>query len=270
MKYVIVLFILTLPLACSNNSSNSGILGIMNSSDMDMESVLFDAPFESESKQDVDQKLIKESYLSFQTEDLDKTYGKIVTVIKKYNGYIQDDAADKVYNRVTRRLTIRVPTKSFQSTIDDISNTVDFFDAKQISSKDVTEEFIDLEARLKAKRTLEERYLELLKKARNVKEILEIERELFTIREEIEAKQGRLKYLENKVSLSTIRIEFYKVTTETGVTKSYGSKMWSAIVAGFDGLSMFFLGILYIWPFILVVIIAFFIIRKWLAKRNKK
>jgi hypothetical protein len=46
--------------------------------------------------------------------------------------------------------------------------------------------------------------------------------------------------------------------------------MWSAIVAGFDGLSMFFLGILYIWPFILVVIIAFFIIRKWLAKRNKK
>jgi Domain of unknown function (DUF4349) len=267
MKYIIVIFILTLPLACSNNSDT---LGIVNRSDIDMETVLLEAPIESDFKQEVDQKLIKESYLAFQTEDLEKSYREIVTVVKKYNGYIQDDAADKGYNRISRILTLRVPTSNFQNTIDDISSAVDFFDAKRISSKDVTEEFIDLEARLKAKRTLEERYLELLKKAKNVKEILEIERELSTIREEIEAKQGRLKYLENKVSLSTIRIEFYKITTETGVTKSYGSKMWNAIVAGFDGLSMFFLGILYIWPFILVVIIVFFVIRKWLAKRNKK
>ncbi|WP_439152637.1 DUF4349 domain-containing protein [Winogradskyella sp.] len=269
MKYLVILFILTLPLACSNNSES---LGIMNRSDsnMDFESAMLESPAKVESKQDIDQKLIKESYLAFQTEDLDKSYQEIVAIVKKNNGYIQDDSADKGYNRISRLITLRIPTNNFQSAVDDISSTVDFFDSKRISSKDVTEEFIDLEARLKAKRTLEERYLDLLKKAKNVKEVLEIERELSKIREEIEAKQGRLKYLKNKVSLSTIQIQFYKISSETGVTKSYGSKMWNAIVAGFDGLSVFFLGILYIWPFILVVIIAFFIIRKWLAKRNKK
>lgn len=270
MKYLAVLFILTLPLACSNSSNKSDTLGIMNSSEMDFDSVMLEEAAELEPNQNLKQKLIKESYLAFETKDINESYNEIVSAVKKYNGYIQDDAADKGYNRVSRMLTLRMPTSNFQNTIDEISNTVDFFDTKRISSKDVTEEFIDIEARLKAKRTLEERYLELLKKARTVKEVLEIERELSKIREEIEAKQGRLKYLENKVSLSTIRIEFYKITTETGVTNSYGSKMWNAIVGGFDGLSVFFLGILYIWPFILVIIIAFFVIRKWLAKRNKK
>lgn len=216
-----------------------------------------------------DQKLIKESYLVFETSDIEKTYSNIVAVIKKYDGYIQDDSAEKDYYRITRRLVIRIPTANFQNTIDEVSKNVEFFDSKQTTLKDVTEEFIDLEARLKAKKELENRYLELLKKAKNVQELLEVEKELSHIREEIEAKQGRLKYLENKVSLSTINIEFYKTNSESKVTKSYGSKMWNAIVSGFDGLSSFFLGILYIWPFIIIIILAFYLIRRWIKKRNK-
>ena len=215
-------------------------------------------------------KVIKESYLAFETDNLDKTFSEIVSIIKKYEGYIQDDSSNKNYNRTTRRLIIRIPTVNFQNTIDSVSAKVAYFDSKQITLKDVTEEFIDLEARLKAKQELEKRYLELLKKAKNVSELLEIERELSHIREEIEAKQGRLKYLQNKVSLSTINIEFYKITSESKVTKSYGSKMWSAIVSGFDGMSSFFLGILNIWPLVIVLSIAFLFVRKWVLKRKKK
>ena len=271
MKYFIAFLILALPLACSSGSDKSEVLNNVSYSEtLDLETVV--APDENfrVSNEQTQQKLIKESYLSFETEDLDQTYKEVNSAVKKHNGYIQDDSANKSYNRITRRITVRVPTSNFQNIIEDISDNVAFFDTKRISSKAVTEEYVDLEARLKAKRTLEKRYLELLDKAKNVKEVLEVERELSSIREEIEAKQGRLNYLQNRVSLSTINIEFYKLTAESKVTNSYGSKMWNALISGFDGLSIFFLGILHIWPLILIIIIAYFLIKNWISKRNKK
>jgi len=220
-------------------------------------------------QEDFEQKIIKESFLRFETQDLEKTYNQIKTFVIQNKGTIQDDRSNKSYNYITRSLTVRIPTTRFQQTIDSISKHVSYFDTKQISAKDVTEEFVDLEARLKAKQTLEKRYLELLSKANNVKEILEIERELSNIREEIEAKQGRLKYLENRVSLSTINIEFYKLTSEKPITTSYGTKMWNAIKSGFNGISLFFLGILHIWPFILLLVAIGLYIR-YRIKKSKK
>ncbi|MEJ2112634.1 MAG: DUF4349 domain-containing protein [Flavobacteriaceae bacterium] len=273
MKALLYLFIILLPLACSNNSSNADS---EESNERELsETVLQEAVSDNAmmvSKSSVpstfDQKIIKNSDLRFETEDLDKTYNKIIQFVKQNEGFIQNDNSNKSGNRMSRNLEIRIPTINFQKTIDSISNYVSFFDTKRISARDVTEEFIDLEARLKAKQTLEKRYLELLNKANTVKEMLEIERELSNIREEIEAKQGRLKYLSDQVSLSTLNIEFYKITSKTGATVSYGSKMWRAIKSGFNGLSIFFLGLLNIWPFIIIMIIAFFAIRRLIYKKK--
>lgn len=273
MKLYLYLLIFVLSLACSKNS-NSGA-DSASYEDLEVNEMLAVPASKAYSvstsrEESYEQKIIKESYLRFETQDLDKTYNQIVRFIKQNNGFIQNDNANTSNNRMSRNLEIRIPTANFQNIIDSISSHVLFFDTKHISSRDVTEEFIDLEARLKAKQTLEKRYLELLSKAKSVKEILEIERELSKVREEIESKQGRLKYLQDKVSLSTLNIEFYKVTAKTGVTTSYGSKMVNAIKSGFNGLSLFFLGILHIWPFIIILIIAFFIIKRWLTKRKSK
>ena len=280
MKYLFALFLLALPLACSQSSSDTESVESLYYENEEMvvepnasslkRAVMDDGVSVGNALEDVDQKIIKESYLRFQTQDLDKTYAQIKQIVLQNNGFIQSDNTNKSYNTTTRHLTIRIPTSAFQNTIDSISKHVSYFDSKNISARDVTEEFIDLEARLKAKQTLEKRYLELLAKANNIKDMLEIERELSNIREEIEAKQGRLKYLEDRVSLSTINIEFYKQTAETGITVSYGAKMWNAVKSGFDALSSFFLGVLYIWPFIIILIIIFFVLKKWINKSNKK
>ncbi|TNJ47088.1 DUF4349 domain-containing protein [Tamlana fucoidanivorans] len=214
-------------------------------------------------------KIIKEGFLRFETQDLDKTFSQISNSLTAYKGYIQNDYTNKSYNRISRHLIVRIPTEQFQNTVDAISKDVTYFDSKRISTKDVTEEFIDLEARLKTKKTLEKRYLELLDKAKTVEDVLNIERELSKIREEIEAKEGRIKYLQNKVSFSTLDIEFYKYTDEAPVTLSYGSKMWNALKSGFNGISLFFLGLLHIWPFILILAFSIFFFRKWLKKRKK-
>ena len=265
-------FTLVLFLACSgNNSSESdyGSNGVPVSEVAEFEEMDISAKRFEVASQVQEKKIIKNSYLRFETKDLEKTYTNILNQIKEAKGYIQNDESGKGYSEYKRTLIVRVPNTSFQNVIDKISEEVSYFDTKRISARDVTEEFIDLEARLKAKKTLENRYLELLNKAKNVKEILEIERELSTIREEIEAKEGRLKYLQNQVSYSTITIEFYKLTTESRIRVSYGAKIWKALSAGFDGLSVFFLGVLTLWPFVIIVILITYFIRKKYFKKTK-
>ncbi|NHN25551.1 DUF4349 domain-containing protein [Flavobacterium jejuense] len=216
-----------------------------------------------------DPKIIKTAHLRFETQDLQNSFSNIYKTAKIYKAYIQNDNSGTDYGSIYRNITLRIPNTNFDAFIAEISKGVSYFDRKEIAAQDVTEEFVDIEARLKAKHTLEIRYLEILKKANKVSEILEIEKELSAIREEIEVAEGRLKYLQNRVSMSTISIEMYTEKPEgTGTTVSYGSKMWNAVKSGFNGLSSFFLGMLHIWPFILIFVVLFFFVRKKI--RNKK
>lgn len=229
----------------------------------DMEEMVSEDMLMIEQKPETTSKIIKESNLRFETPSIEKTHQTIVSLLKKHKGFIQRDQTSKNYNTVERNLTIRIPTDGFQPVLDGIAQGVKAFDRKEISQRDVTEEFIDLEARLKAKRKLEERYLELLKKAKNVKEMLEIEREVAKIREEIEAKQGRLKFLQNKVSLSTIHVSFYEtVAFEKPQSQTYFSRVLKALKGGFTGIGEFIIGVLYLWPFILGGTLFFFFIRR--------
>ena len=214
-------------------------------------------------KQNIEQKIIKEGTLRFETNDLKATNIQIQSAVKSNNAIIQSDTEGKDYESVFRRLIIRVPSENFDLFLKDISKGVAYFDNKEISSRDVTAEYIDIDARLKAKKVLENRYLELLKKANKVTEMLEIEKQLSAIREEIEAKEAQLNYMQNQVSFSTITVECYKsIAQESGVTASYGIKIWTAIKSGFNSLSSLLINLLSIWPFIFIMIALGYFIRK--------
>ena len=257
-------------LACSDSGSST--MGIADSdgwavADVDGNSYVNAEPTAEYSETDNKAaKIIKTAEIEFQTRDMDATYTRIRKAIAAQGGNLQDDNTGKSYNQVYRSLVIRVPSANFGPLVDSIGQGVDYFDTKRISRRDVGEEFVDLEARLKAKRTLEERYLELLGKAKNVTEMLEIERELANIREEIEAKQGRLNYLQSQVSMSTISLRFYKETVETQVQASFGSKIANAFKGGWSGLLTFFIGVLYLWPFVLLIGVVFFFVRRYLKR----
>ena len=271
MKTISILLLLFV-LGCSNGNSNKNYEAgsAMAEMDMDEEALVRHQLVPQPSSNEIEQKIIKTARLAFETKDVEVTHKKILQLASQNKGLVQNDNSGKDYNRIYKSLTVRIPTENFQKFIDGISEGVDYFDQRDISRQDVSEEFVDLEARLKAKRVLEERYLELLKKANKVEEMLQIERELSNIREKIEAKQGRLQYLQSQVSMSTVNIEFYKTTAETGITQSYGQKMKNALQGGWNGISVFFLGILYLWPLFLVAIIVVIILRIFLKKRKPK
>jgi hypothetical protein len=223
------------------------------------------------SEKTVEQKIIKTGDIRFESNDLVATYKQIITAVKKHKAIIQNDTEGKDYGTIFRRIRVRVPSKNFDLFLNDISKGVNYFDNKEISSQDVTEEYIDIDARLKAKKVLETRYLELLKKANKVSEMLEIEAQLSAIREEIEAKEGQLRYMQSQISMSTISIEFYKtVANEGGATNSYGAKIWNAITSGFNETSNFFIGLLSIWPFLIILAVIVHFIRKRFKKKTQQ
>lgn len=212
-------------------------------------------------------KIIKTGTIEFETYDIDKTRNNIINAVKANDAYISYDHQRKNDDRINQRIVIRVPADKFDALVKEISNNVDNLDSRNISVKDVTEQFIDLETRLKTKKKLEKRYLDLLDKAGNVKDILEIEREIGKLREVIESTEGRLKYLQNQVSLSTLTINFYYRTASLKILSF--RKMKSAFVNGWNNFLEFLVGVLNIWPFVIIVVAVFFLIRRLRSKKRE-
>ena len=209
----------------------------------------------------IERKLIRNARIGFQSDDLEKTSERLMKLTKHYEGYVSTDESNNNYGQSKHNLTVRIPSKNFDIFLKGVGEGVDEFDYKNISTDDVTTEYLDVTARIKTKKELETRYLEILNKANSVKDMLEIERELNNVRGEIESAQGRLKYLKNQVSYSTFYIEYYKEVPYQG--DSFAERMGEGFGNGWDNLLMFFVGIVNLWPFLILIVLGVWGFRKW-------
>lgn len=219
-----------------------------------------------DSKPAIEKKLIKTGDVTFETKDLSATRKTILNLVSKHKGYLARDNQYKSDDRISTTLSVRIPAKSFDIVLKGIAKGVEKFDHKNIHISDVTEQFLDVEARLKTKKVLEVKYLEILKKAKTVREILDVERELAKVRGDIEAKEGRLKYLQSQVSFSTLSITFYKKTT--GSESGFASKIGDAFKQGFENVKAFFVSMINVWPFMIILILVIVYVKKRM-KRTK-
>ena len=145
-----------------------------------------------------------------------------------------------------------------------ISKKVEEFEQKEIETVDVTEEFVDIQARLETKKALEKRYLNLLDQAKKVSDILEIEKQAGELRADIEAIEGRLRYLNSQIAYATLTITFYEeVPTATGFAQQFENGFRN----GWNGLVWFFVALVNVWPFILIVAGAVVGMRVWRKRR---
>ena len=216
---------------------------------------------------ETERKLIKNGRVGFQTDDLDKSHQRILSLTKKYQAYVASDEVQKYHDQTTHNIIIRIPSKNFDIFLSDIGEGVSEFDYKNINSQDVTAEYMDLEARLKAKQELENRYLQILQKANTVTEMLEVEQQLGQVRGEIESMQGRLKLLSNQIAFSTLNISFYKEVPYKG--DSFGQRLAKGLEEGWQGLLMFIIGLTYIWPFLIIFGVLILLVRRFWKRRKK-
>lgn len=257
---ILGLLVSILIISCHSNSDSANYEMVSDSNQ----------PYEQVSDKEnveVKRKLIKEGSISFESNDIVSTKETIFKAVEKYKGYISSDQQYKSSNQISNTISIRVPANNFDNLLSEATKGIDKFDNKVIEIKDVTEEFLDIQARLKVKKELEIRYLELLKKANNVTEMLEVENQIGQLRSDIESIEGRLKYLENKVSFSTLTITFYqKISNQT----EFGGKFSNGFKNGWENLILFFVFLTNIWPFIIILIALIFLIKFWRKKKIKK
>ncbi|AFH50899.1 Hypothetical protein IALB_3196 [Ignavibacterium album JCM 16511] len=213
----------------------------------------------------VERKIIKEGNIRFETSSVKETEKFIRTKVAELGGYVGNENVYNFEDRVEHTLIARVPEDKFNTLLDKISSAAEKIESKNVSSLDVTEEFIDVEARIKTKKELEARYKEILKKATRVDEILNIEREMGNLRSEIESLEGRMNYLKNRISLSTLTITFYeKISTPFG----FFSKIKQALHNGWTALLWFIIIMISLWPFIILALIIAVIILKYRKKKK--
>ena len=219
----------------------------------------------------IQQKIIKSADLSFKVEKYDAARTAILSIIKQHNAYVSSENQTGDEYRTSNVMVVRVNSSDFDALIDALLKEAVFVDYKKINSDDVTEEYVDVSSRLKSKKEALEQYELILKKAKSIDEILEVTQYIRTLQEEIESIEGRLKYLNNKVELSTINLTFYEQGKIMPMqSESFGFKVRQAISYGWQGLVTFFIGMIYLWPIWLIVIITLYLIRYFVKKSRKK
>lgn len=218
-----------------------------------------------------DLKIIKTANVRYKVNDIHKTTRKIKMLSLKKGAYISDLRFEHNLYRKENRFTLKVPQQSFDILMDSIKHGVEFVEYETITTRDVTEEYLDIEARLKTKLDVKSRYEAVLRKqAKTVEDILKTEEKLRVIQEEIESVQGRLKYLTNKVAYSTIQVDLYEEVVYKEEPISYKKTFWDKSLEnlsfGWETVKGVALAILYIWPLIILGMLLFV----WIKKRRLK
>ncbi|NJD52303.1 MAG: DUF4349 domain-containing protein [Candidatus Methanoperedens sp.] len=153
-----------------------------------------------------ERKVISTATLTVEVASVQVAINDITNLTLESGGFVSSSSiSDTGSNRKNGHITARVPQKSFYSAIEKI-DALGTEKYRQVSGQDVTEEFIDLDARLDNLQKQETRLQEILKMATTVKDIIEVEHELERVRGEIESMTGRLNYLNQSVEMSTIAV----------------------------------------------------------------
>lgn len=156
---------------------------------------------------DPERKIIYEADISLVVTDFPRAESEVPRLAKEHGGYLADVSIDRTAGEHRfGRWQVRIPVDRFEPFLDALSD-LGVPENRRQTAQDVTEEYIDLEARIANKKRLEERILELLQVSEGaIKDVIEVERELERVRSEIEQMEGRLRYLTNRIALTTVTI----------------------------------------------------------------
>lgn len=141
-----------------------------------------------------------------------KSYQEAVSSIQKtlasLGGYVMESNTYSGEEDQSQEgtLTVKVPQEAFQSFLNTVEKGSIKVENQAVSGQDVTEEYVDLESRLKSKKTVEERLLSFMKEAQKTEDLLKISNDLSAVQEEIEQLTGRINYLNNQTAFATVSI----------------------------------------------------------------
>lgn len=229
-----VIFVMAMLCGCAESSTKKKVV-------VSEEYVVSDSETVLESETVSSRKLIKEVSLSVDTKDYDNYVESIRKNITSSGGYIESSNESNYSELRTFTATIRIPVGKTDGFTEFASQNVTV-NSRSESVKDVTEEYVDIEARIKVYKAEEESLIEIMKQTTNVTDLLSVKDSLAEVRAKIESYTSQLKSLENKTDYSTITLTVHEVEREVK-SEGYWNKIGNNIVNGFKNVGKMITGL---------------------------
>ncbi|WP_068786127.1 DUF4349 domain-containing protein [Paenibacillus phocaensis] len=222
-------------------------------------------------------KLIYRANVVMEVKDYAKAQSEIRNLVMLAGGYIVEFSENQSQHEQGGNFVLKVPASGFSSFLDRLEGLKPESLQRNIQGQDVSEEYVDLQSRLKVKQAMEARYLKFVESATQTKQLVEFVNELERIQTEIEQIKGRMRYIDSNVSFSTIEIRVYqpdasKLTAASGGDTPLLGRMKNALNGSIDVLSLFFQWLVVVasGALPLLVIAAIIVIPIWIMRRKNR
>jgi hypothetical protein len=210
---------------------------------------------------DWDKKIIKTATLKIEVKDFKIYNDNVHKTVKQFGGYIAQEEQNLSDEKSETVISIKVPVDQFETMMNQLPGGDVKVLERKITTEDVTGEVVDTRSRLEAKKQMRLKYLEFLKQSKNMEEVLLVQNEINSIQEEIESAAGRIGFLSKQSSYSTINLTFFQPLAgykPSDVTPSFLTRVSSGFKTGASWVADLFVGLIAVWPLLLIVIGIYF------------
>jgi len=238
-----------------NKSSNDELLKIRNTDSTGGISLQGSVPGQNP---DWDKKIIKTAVLKLEVKDFKGCSDMVHSSAKRYGGYIANEEQSQSADKKESTISIKVPVEQFETLMSQLPSDSDKVIEKKITTEDVTGEVVDTKSRLQAKEQVRLKYLEFLKQAKNMEDVLKVQGEINNIQEEMESASGRINYLSHQSVYSTINLTFYQPLAgynPSNDSPGFLTRTLKAFKTGVDFIAEIFIGLISVWPLCLAAFI---------------
>ena len=179
-------------------------------------------------------KLIRTITMEAETADLDSILADLDAQLATLGGYVQNKSVQNGRNGSYRHatLTLRIPADKVDQFVGHVEDSTNILTSDE-TAEDVTLKYAATESRIKALETKESRLLELMAKAESLNDLLTLENQLATTRQELETVRSQLKVYDSLIDYGTIKLTITEVKEFTVVEEEEEPTAWQRIGTGF-------------------------------------
>lgn len=221
-----------------------------------------------------DLKLIKTADVTTEVENIDDGFEEVYAVARAEKALVVGTTravADEGY--ATGSVTIKVDPTKFDETMKELRKVGRIL-SEVSTTEDVTQEYFDLQARLENAERTRDRYLEILAtRTGAVHDVLEVEREIERVTENVERLKGQMRYLESQIGLSTITVHLEEPHAAVPTGYNFGKAIKDAFRIALRICIFLIQAVIVLMPFIIILVILVLIIRFiiwWWRRRRRK
>lgn len=214
---------------------------------------------------DWDKKIIKTAVVTLEVTDFPAFKLTLLNIISNSGAYTAGEQQREMDGRIENNITVKVPVDRFDPFLNNLQGEGIKLISKDITTEDISTKLIDTKARMEARKQLRDKYAELLNRASNMKDILQVNSEINNIQEELEAAAARVNYLSHAAAYSTVTIHCYQYLDGSIADKdhpSFTSNLKQAFIDGSKVLEHVLLFLISVWPLMLGGLLLFIYFKK--------